>query len=106
MEHLRSSHMPYCIQRLEDGRYIVLNRYYKPLGEARSDWVTYETHPTTCALQISAKQAAQISWDGRSSLDRIYLYNDGCIPTESEAHMKAYLSRLAVLMTLSIKSPR
>ncbi len=106
MELVRSSHMPYCIQRLEDGRYIVLNRHYKPLGETTREWVTYETHPTACALQITARQAAQIDWDGRDSLDRIYLYNDGCIPTESEAHTKAYLDRLAVLMNLKIKPPR
>ena len=45
MELVRSSHMPYCIQRLEDGRYIVLNRHYKPLGETTREWVTYETPP-------------------------------------------------------------
>ena len=67
MELVRSSHMPYCIQRLEDGRYIVLNRHYKPLGETTREWVTYETHPTTCALQITARQAAQIDWDGREA---------------------------------------
>lgn len=105
MGHIRSSHMPYCIQRLEDGRYIILNRHYKPLGETGRDWITYETHPTACALQISPRQAAQIDRDGRGSLDCIYLYDDGCIPTDSAAHMQAYLDRLAVLMTLKVKAP-
>lgn len=32
MSEARSFLFPYCIIQLADGRYIVVNRYYKPLG--------------------------------------------------------------------------
>jgi len=34
--------------------------------------------------------------------DRIYLYNDGCVPTESTEHMKNYLERLKILAKLKV----
>lgn len=100
---LRSTHFPYCIKRIADGRYIPLNRNYKPLGIQSSDWVTYETDPSATAIAITAAAARNISWAGSEDLDTIYLYNDGCIPTESAAHMSAYLKRLDVLMKLKRK---
>lgn len=106
MEELRQTHMPYCIQRLADGRYIILNRNYKPLGVQTSERVDYETHPSAVAISITPTRASKLDWDGREDTDRIYLYNDGCIPTASAAHMQAYLERLGVLMKLTFKPPR
>lgn len=100
MEELRRTHMPYCIQRLQDGRYIILNRHYKPLGVQTDDWVEYETHPSAVAINITPARARALDWDGREDTECVYLYNDGCIPTESDAHMTAYLRRLAVLMKI------
>jgi hypothetical protein len=34
--------------------------------------------------------------------DRIYSYNDGCVPTESVEHMKNYLERLKSLAKLKV----
>lgn len=95
-------YLPYCIRRLADGRYIVLNRDYKPLGVQTRDWVDYETHPSAGRIAISATAARKMSWSGSEDLDSIMLYNDGCIPTESAAAMKAYQSRLAVFMALKV----
>jgi hypothetical protein len=106
MDELRRTHLPYCIHRTEDGRYIVLNRDYKPLGVQSSDWVIYETHPRVVALSITPTRAAKLDWQGRANIARIYLYNDSCIPTAGDAHMTAYLGRLAVLMKLKVKPPR
>jgi len=106
MEELRRTHMPYCIHRTADGRYIVLNRNYKPLGVQTGDWVTYENHPSAVELNITKIRAAKLDCQGRENTDRIYLYNDGCIPTDGDAHMKAFLGRLSVLMKLKFKPPR
>lgn len=100
---IRRIYMPYCIQRLKDGRYIVLNRIYKPLGVMSRDWVVYEEHPT--ALPITGLTAAlvqKLSWKGSSDADCIYLYNDGCIPTDSAEHWDAYSKRLKLLAELNI----
>ena len=97
---LRKTHFPYCVNRLQDGRYILLNRNYKPLGIQSRDWVNYETDPSAIAMKITDSIAKKISCNPNEGLDRLYLYNDGCIPTDSAAHMTAYLKRLAVLLRL------
>jgi hypothetical protein len=98
----RSIFMPYCLIRLDDGRYIVVNRNYKPLGITSGDYVIYETHPSAAKLKITAATAKKLSWAGSDALARIYLYNDGCIPTDGKANMDAYLSKLSVLAKLKV----
>lgn len=100
---LRTTHFPYCLNRLQDGRYIILNRNYKPLGVQTSEWVTYETEPTVISINLTPAKAKAISWEGSENVDRVYLYNDGCIPTDGAAHMSAYLKRLGVLMNIKRK---
>ncbi|MBD8531466.1 MULTISPECIES: hypothetical protein [unclassified Massilia] len=100
---VRHQYLPYCLQRLGDGRYIVLNRYYKPLGNPREDWVVYESHPTAQRLKgVTAAKAKAMSARDSDSVDVIYLYNDGCIPTESPANWEAYSKRLKVLAKLEV----
>lgn len=97
---LHETHFPYCIQRLESGRYILLNRNYKPLGNPTRDRVSYETDPSAVKITITPATAAKLSWEQSQKVEKIYLYNDGCIPTESAAYMADYLKRLAVLAKL------
>lgn len=92
--------LPYCIQRLADGRYIVLNRRYKPLGSFTSEWVTYENDPSACAMTITPEIAKRLSWNGSEDTDVIHLYADGCLPEDSAEHLRAYAERLSVFMTL------
>ncbi len=100
----RSVFLPYCLQRQPDGRYAVLNREYKPLGFWTGAWIVYEKHPTLVKLPgLNAKLAKKVSWNGSADTKTIYLYNDGCIPTESASAMEAYLKRLASLMKLKIR---
>jgi hypothetical protein len=88
---------------LEDGRYIALNRYYKPLGEPRKDWVVYEDHPSAQNLKgLTAAKAEAMSYKGSPSLDRIYFYNAGCAPTDSAENWAAYSKRLQVFAKLQI----
>lgn len=98
--------MPYCIKRLKDGRYIVLNRDYKPLGIRTRDWVDYDSHPTAAKIKITAATARKLSWETKDDTDVIYLYNDGSVPTRSAADMKTYLAKLAVLAKLKVDVDR
>lgn len=101
---VRQIFMPYCLQRLEDGGYVFLNRKYKPLGVLTGDWVDYETHPSKFRFKraLSTKQIAALSHDGGTSPDCIYLYDDGSIPTFSDANWKAYSARLQRLASYDI----
>lgn len=101
---VRHLYLPYCLQRLKDGRYIVLNRYYKPLGMPRGDFMDYEGHATAHAIKgVTAAKAKALSHDADEGVDCIYLYNDGCVPTDSAANWTAYSKRLQLLAALGIK---
>ena len=103
LKDIRSVFLPYCVKRQEDGRYAVLNREYKPVGFWTRTHVTYEDHPVLVQIKgLTAARAARISYKGDTNIEVIYLYNDGCVPTESAANMTAYLARLAVLAKLEI----
>lgn len=91
---------PYCIQRLDDGRYIVLNRRYKPLGVASDTHVVYEESPAACHMKITPDIARRLSWLGDDSIERIALYDGSENMLEHPDHLAAYVERLALLMTI------
>lgn len=95
--------LPYCIERLSDGRYIVLNRKYKPLGGRGTDYVVYEEHPAAAKIKITASKARKISHSGSDDLSKIYLYDDLTNPSMSKENMHDYLIRLAVFMELPVE---
>lgn len=104
-EDFRRVFLPYCLQKLDDGRYIVLNRLYKPLGVMTSDWIKYEDHPSACKIKgLTAKRASLISHRGLPDLESIHLYADGSIPTDSKENMNGYSQRLAALAKLTVES--
>lgn len=98
-----SLYLPYCIDRQPDGKYAVLNREYKPVGFKTKEYINYEEYPVCVKLKrIGPATAAKISYKGDSNTDRIYLYDDGCVPTKSTENMKAYLKRLEILAKLKV----
>jgi hypothetical protein len=52
---------------------------------------------------ITKAKAAKLSARGDSSADAIFLYDDGCVPTQSKANMKAYLARIEMLAKLKVE---
>jgi hypothetical protein len=106
LKDFRSIHLPYCIDRQKDGSYVVLNREYKPIGFKTKKTVKYDDFPIAVHFKgLTARVATKVSFKGSEKLDRIYLYDDGCIPTDGAEHMKSYLARLAVLAKLTVKEP-
>lgn len=102
MNDVRWFCLPYCLQRLISGKYVVLNRQYKPIGFVTGERVEYEAYPIALKLNITAEVATAMSWNGDAGVDRIYFYNDGCVPTASPEKMQAYLQRLAVFAQLRV----
>lgn len=106
LSDFRSVFMPYCLRKQKDGRYVVLNREYKPVGFFTREFVKYEEHPVAVHLEgIGTATATKLSWEGSENADEIFLYNDGSVPTASASNMKAYLAKLQILAKLKIKVP-
>lgn len=110
---LLHTHFPYCLERLDDGRWVALNRSYKPLGMTVpvTTWVDYTDGP----YQITFKRgeldeetlslvATSVQRDEDGEPQRVYLYADACVPTTGAVHMAAYLERLAALSGLKVES--
>lgn len=97
--------LPYCLQLQDDGMYLVLNRRYKPVGITRTDWVDYGEYPVRVRFKrkLSAAQVKALSARGSEDATCIYLYNDGCIPTDSAAHWQAYSARLQRLAGYTVE---
>jgi len=103
LNSVRSRFMPYCIERQEDGNYVILNREYQPLGFDRSGSSNYADYPIAVSIPgLTPRIAEKLSYEGLRDLSKIYLYNDSCIPTSSAKHMKDYLGRFEILMKLKI----
>ena len=99
----RAVFFPYCLQKQEDGRYVVLNRDYNPVGFYTRDWVKYEEHAVLVKFKgLTKAKAAKLSDKGETNLDKIYLYNDKTNPVRSKANMRSYLAKLEILAGLSV----
>jgi hypothetical protein len=97
--------LPYCLKRLEDGTYILLNRKYKPLGFKTREYVNYEDFPIVHRIKgITKRVAAQLSWKGSDNIDAIFLYS-GTNPTRNIKKLNSYLKRLKTLSRLKIDLP-
>lgn len=102
---MRYTHFPYCLRELEDGRFILLNRRYKPLGISSGDHVVYEDSPTAMHIKgLDEKTTNQIDARPGYKDGHIYLYRDGTIPTSSTEAMDEYLVRLTKVMKLKTYS--
>lgn len=84
---------------------MALNRRYKPIGITRTDFVDYAEYPARFKFKraLSKLQIGKLDCLGRTDPDRIYLYNDGCVPTASAQDWAAYSDRLARLAAYRIE---
>lgn len=106
---------PYCIRKLKSGRFVLLNRYYKPLGITGEERLDYEQF--SILLRMRAKTAKALSSDGEGlkacdddDSERIlWLYDDANDPFRRplpedtpDRKMKALASmrRIQLAMTL------
>jgi len=101
LNDFRSVFLPYCLRKQSDGKYVVLNREYIPVG-----FFTHEALQLPVAVYlegIGPATAAKLSYRGDKNQDEIYLYNDGCVPTNSDSDMKSYLAKLEILAKKQVR---
>jgi hypothetical protein len=99
----RRTHLPYCIQQLPNGKHVVLNRNYKPIGFTTRDSVDYEPYAIKFS-RLTSTTVAKLSCKGTSDPKAIVLYDDGCVPTRSTRNMQQYLERLKILAKLIVET--
>ncbi|MDO3387200.1 hypothetical protein QWI17_15260 [Gilvimarinus sp. SDUM040013] len=97
--------LPYCLELQECGRYAVLNRNYKPLGFIVDDFVNYQQYPVLLTVRITPRLARTISHKASADTSKIYLYDDGCLPTASAKAWASYCARLNKLIGLNVSGP-
>ncbi len=92
--------LPYCIERVEGDLWVVVNRAYKPLGHTGTEWVDYRPHAVR--MQLTEKRMIEIDCRGRAGPDTVWLYDDGCAPTDSAEHWQTYQRRLERLSQIKV----
>jgi len=101
IENVRAVYFPYCIEKCADGSWVLLNRNYKPVGFNTSNFINYADYPVAMKLKgLGPSTLKKLSYKDEEPSDRVYLYNDGCVPTSSSAAMNAYLKKLEILLKL------
>lgn len=102
MGEIRGLVLPYCLERVSEGHYAILNRAYKPLGMHSNTAVDYADHAIHIKGMTPTKADA-LDYRGKADeTGRIYLYNDGSVPTSSDAAWKAYAARLQKLAKMKL----
>ena len=100
----RWAFLPYCLDRQEDGRWVILNRDYKPLGMLTRDFVRYEDHAVAAYLGgLTASKLRHLA-DRDNGPDCIYLYDDGSVPTSSKEAWAKYSKKLEILAGLTVST--
>jgi len=101
LNDFRAIYLPYCLKKQENGKYIVLNRNYKPLGFNSNEEFNYSDFPISSNLKgITEKKAIELSWNDSPDKENIFLYNDGTNPIKSKRNMTEYLKKIESLAKL------
>lgn len=102
LDDFRAVYFPYCIEKQDDGTYVVLNREYKPVGFNTRDWINYSDYPVGVRLRLTPKRIDELSVDDNDDGSNVYLYDDSTNPIRSKKNMDAYLEKLRILAKLEI----
>jgi hypothetical protein len=93
--------LPYCLQQTTSGRYVVLNRQYKPLGYTEG-WFEYDDYSED--LLDVQEFTPRLRWSDSDNAS-IHLYTDAQDPTLSTHNWSSYRPRLKLLRQLGARLP-
>lgn len=104
MSEVRRHMFPYGMSKNADGTWTIFNRQYKPLGVISSEWEEWDSPRHKMKLSgLGPATIAKLDVSDETGSDRIYFYDDGCVPTHSAKAKKQYFEKMAILMSLSVK---
>ena len=109
---------PYCVKEMSDGRLVILNRLYKPIGTYTFKSVDYASQAVR--LRLTDEMVAKVSidgkgwgtavnhseWDSEERSRAFYIYDDSCDPymrSSSASQRKDGLARVARFFKLLCK---
>jgi len=102
--NFRSICLPYCLKKVNDSEYVVLNREYKPIGFKTIEHIEYERFPINLRIKgIDENLVSRLSHNNDSNVDNIFLYDDKSVPTLNDNNMQRYLNRLEILAKLEVE---
>ena len=81
--------LPYLLRKLEDGKFIPLNRDYKPLGVSRGNWAVYEEYDFL--FLDPDKINTTYLWDNDEG-HSLYFYSDCTYPFKDKRNFSRYQS--------------
>ena len=81
---------PYGMEKCPDGSWTIFDRRYEPIDRLAQ----------SAAKRLDAATRARLSWTGSDPGDRLWFYDDGCMPMSSKACKNAYDARLRLLNSL------
>lgn len=97
-----NTHLPFCLERQENGRTIVLNGKLQPLGFVSNKGLDYSKLPIATDLSfITEDLVPRIACWTESRGKRIYLCDDPLLLCRDSERMKAYVKRLGQLLFLT-----
>jgi hypothetical protein len=103
LNDFRAIYLPYCIEKLKDGSWVVLNREYKPVGFRTENYIKYEDFPVAAKFKgLTPAKLRKLSYTGSVTGDRVYLYQDSTNPLLSQKNMEEYQKRLEILAKLKV----
>lgn len=104
LHDFRSIYFPYCLKKQDDGSWVVLNREYKPVGFNTNDFIEYKNYPVATKFKgLGPATLNKLAYSGNAEgHDDVFLYNDGCVPTDSAENMEAYMKKLQLLAKLQV----
>ena len=89
---------PYGMERNQDGTWSFFNRRYSLLGASPNEHLEFGNLQKGIPFRMTCAKRDLLHWNGKGRLeDRIWFYNDGCLPEASAANLAAYLDRLRIL---------
>lgn len=100
----RAVYLPYCLEKLGDGNWVVLNREYNPVGFNTKEHIDHSQYPVAVRLgKLTIGKLKKLSYTGEVEGDRVHLYNDDTNPIKSAANMRKYYEKLTILSTISFE---
>ncbi|MEI8609954.1 hypothetical protein P4S70_13575 [Enterovibrio sp. Hal110] len=100
-KNVRAVYFPYCLEKQEDGSWLLLNRNYKPVGLNTGEFIDYDQYPVSMKIKgLGPATLRKLSHHDGELGNKVFLYNGSCVPTSSAEAMSKYLKKLEIILRL------